>query len=83
MPTKTEFLVYAKMGEELGSELLEVMSSSSADTTLLLGNIFSLSIPGATIVILNDVEDAINLFEKRSAIYSDRSCPPMMGDPSL
>ncbi|KAF8596888.1 hypothetical protein BDV93DRAFT_406162, partial [Ceratobasidium sp. AG-I] len=39
--------------------------------------IFSLSIFGTTMVILNNAEDATNLLEKRSAIYSDRFCPPM------
>jgi hypothetical protein len=46
-------------------------------------NMFSLNVFGTVIVVLNSVDDAINLFEKRSCIYSDRSCPPMLGDPTL
>ncbi|KAF8593044.1 hypothetical protein BDV93DRAFT_461903, partial [Ceratobasidium sp. AG-I] len=45
--------------------------------------IFSLSTFGTTIVVLNKAEDAINLLEKRSAIYSDRICPPMITEPTL
>ncbi|KAF8593409.1 cytochrome P450 [Ceratobasidium sp. AG-I] len=46
-------------------------------------NILSLTTFGTTVVVLNSAEDAINLLEKRSAIYSDRVCPPMIGEPSL
>ncbi|KAF8604532.1 cytochrome P450 [Ceratobasidium sp. AG-I] len=46
-------------------------------------NIFSLSVFGMTIIVLNDVEDAVNLLEKRSAKYSDRTKPPMIAEPSL
>ncbi|CUA71440.1 O-methylsterigmatocystin oxidoreductase [Rhizoctonia solani] len=45
--------------------------------------IISLSVFGTTIVVLNDKDDAINLLDKRSAIYSDRTCPPLVQDPSL
>ncbi|KAH7342145.1 cytochrome P450 [Rhizoctonia solani] len=43
----------------------------------LASKIFSLSVFGTTIVVLNDIDDAVNLFDKRSATYSDRTCPPM------
>ncbi|KAF8596887.1 cytochrome P450 [Ceratobasidium sp. AG-I] len=46
-------------------------------------NIFSLTTFGTTIVVLNNAEDATNLLEKRSAIYSDRACPPMLAEQSL
>ncbi|KAG9079737.1 hypothetical protein FRC06_007521 [Ceratobasidium sp. 370] len=49
----------------------------------LKSDIFSLSILGTVIVVLNSPEDAINLLEKRSSIYSDRFCPPMLAEPSL
>lgn len=44
---------------------------------------FSLKIFGKVIVVLNSAEDAVNLFEKRSGLYSDRTCPTMISDPSL
>ncbi|CAE6414741.1 unnamed protein product [Rhizoctonia solani] len=43
----------------------------------LASKIFSLSVFGTTIVVLNDKEDAANLLDKRSAKYSDRTSPPM------
>ncbi|QRV97076.1 cytochrome P450 family protein [Ceratobasidium sp. AG-Ba] len=38
---------------------------------------------GATIIVLNSLEDAANLLEKRSSIYSDRTLPTMVTHPSL
>ncbi|KAG8770380.1 hypothetical protein FRC12_004300 [Ceratobasidium sp. 428] len=49
----------------------------------LNSDIFHLSVFGTLIVVLNSLQDAINLLEKKSSIYSDRVCPPMLGDPSL
>ncbi|KAH7326950.1 cytochrome P450 [Rhizoctonia solani] len=49
----------------------------------LNSDIISLSVFGTTLVILNKREDAINLLEKRSATYSDRTCTLMASDPSL
>ncbi|KAG8791276.1 hypothetical protein FRC12_009703 [Ceratobasidium sp. 428] len=46
-------------------------------------DIFSLSILGTIVIVLNDLEDAINLLEKRSGIYSDRPKVPMLTDHSL
>ncbi|KAG8727458.1 hypothetical protein FRC11_013135 [Ceratobasidium sp. 423] len=49
-----------------------------------LGNkIISLSVFGTTIIVLNDRDDAVNLFDKRSATYSDRTCAPMVQEPAL
>ena len=42
----------------------------------LAGDIVSVNVLGQRIVILNRLEDAIALFEKRSANYSDR--PPLL-----
>ncbi|KAG8751576.1 hypothetical protein FRC12_012385 [Ceratobasidium sp. 428] len=49
----------------------------------LNSGIFSLSVPGTNIVVLNSLEHATNLLEKRSAIYSDRASQPMLAEPSL
>ncbi|KAG9079815.1 hypothetical protein FRC06_007437, partial [Ceratobasidium sp. 370] len=46
-------------------------------------NLFSLSVFGSVVVVLNDIEDAVNLLEKRSSIYSDRPQIPMLAEPSL
>jgi hypothetical protein len=48
-----------------------------------VGEIISLSAFGTTLVVLNDKDDAINLLEKRSAIYSDRTVPTMAAEASL
>ncbi|KAG9091821.1 hypothetical protein FS749_016223 [Ceratobasidium sp. UAMH 11750] len=44
---------------------------------------FSLSVFGTVIVVLNSLEDAVNLLETRSSIYSDRPRIPMVVEPSL
>ncbi|KAG8777124.1 hypothetical protein FRC12_000538 [Ceratobasidium sp. 428] len=49
----------------------------------LNSDVFSLSVPGTNIVVLNSLEHAINLLEKRSATYSDRPSLPMATEPSL
>ncbi|CAE6378009.1 unnamed protein product, partial [Rhizoctonia solani] len=45
--------------------------------------IFSVSAFGTTIIVLNDRNDAVNLFDKRSAKYSDRTCSTIVQDSSL
>ncbi|KAG8686473.1 hypothetical protein FRC08_012494 [Ceratobasidium sp. 394] len=65
MPKEFEYLGFAKLGQELKSD------------------IFHLSFFGTTIIVLNTAQPAIDLFEKRSAIYSDRVCPPALGESSL
>ncbi|CAE7053445.1 unnamed protein product [Rhizoctonia solani] len=49
----------------------------------LESKIFSLSAFGNTIIVLNDRDDAVNLFDKRSGSYSDRTNSTMVQEPSL
>ncbi|KAB5592693.1 hypothetical protein CTheo_3893 [Ceratobasidium theobromae] len=49
----------------------------------LKSDIISLSFLGTTIVVLNSVEAANDLLEKRPNIYSGRFCPPMISSPGL
>ncbi|CAE6466094.1 unnamed protein product [Rhizoctonia solani] len=46
-------------------------------------NLFSLTVLGKTMVVLNSKEDAINLLQNKSGIYSDRPSFPMVTEPSL
>ncbi|KAF8705610.1 cytochrome P450, partial [Rhizoctonia solani] len=48
-----------------------------------IGDIISLSMLGNTIVVLNSAQSAVDLLEKKSYIYSDRVCPPMILEPTL
>lgn len=50
---------------------------------LLNSDVIYLSMLGQRIVVLNSAKAASDLLEKRSALYSDRMCPPMIKDPSL
>lgn len=38
---------------------------------------------GNNVVVLNSMQAASDLLDKRSALYSDRACPPMLGDSTL
>lgn len=49
----------------------------------LKSDIISLRLFGHNIVVLNSAAAASELLDKRSALYSDRYCPPMVGEPSL
>ncbi|KAG8777053.1 hypothetical protein FRC12_000568 [Ceratobasidium sp. 428] len=49
----------------------------------LKSDMFSLNVFGTVIIVLNNAEDAINLLEKRSNIYSDRPHRSMICEPSL
>lgn len=50
----------------------------AADITSILGSITHLKALNIHIVVLNSVDDATELLEKRSNIYSDRPSVPMM-----
>ena len=43
------------------------------DALIITGDVFSLQVLGKTIVVVNSEKAANELFEKRSAIYSDRA----------
>lgn len=49
----------------------------------LNSDIIYLRILGKDIIVLNSVQAASDLLEKRSALYSDRSCAAMVRDPTL
>ncbi|CAE6486149.1 unnamed protein product [Rhizoctonia solani] len=49
----------------------------------LQAKMFSLTVLGKTMIVLNSQEDAINLLQNRSGTYSDRMCPTMVVEPSL
>ncbi|CAE6486226.1 unnamed protein product [Rhizoctonia solani] len=46
-------------------------------------DIIYLNMMGQPLVILNSAQAASEILEKRSAVYSDRICPPMVKDPTL
>ncbi|KAG9092086.1 hypothetical protein FS749_016013 [Ceratobasidium sp. UAMH 11750] len=49
----------------------------------LRSDVVSLSMLGTVIIVLNKHDDAINLLERRSNVYSDRPRFPMISEPSL
>ncbi|KAH7333649.1 cytochrome P450 [Rhizoctonia solani] len=65
IPPLQEHLAFAKLGEQLESDIVY------------------LELLGQKIIILNSVDDALELLEKRSAFYSDRPQIPMVAEPTL
>jgi hypothetical protein len=53
-------------------QYVQVSSGTEYSDTLLDSDIIHLSIVGTSIIVLSSAEAANNLFEKRSAVYSDR-----------
>ncbi|CAE6444893.1 unnamed protein product [Rhizoctonia solani] len=49
----------------------------------LKSDILSLRVLGNTMIILNSVEEAKNLLQNRSGVYSGRPSPPMLTDPLM
>ncbi|CAE6435246.1 unnamed protein product [Rhizoctonia solani] len=50
---------------------------------LLNTDIVFLRLFGYNFIVINSSQVATDLLDKRSALYSDRLCPPMVGDPTL
>jgi hypothetical protein len=78
MPRTHEWVTFAKWGQKYGTHLHVVK------VTLVFiqssGDISSITILGQTIVILNSVQMAIDLLDKKSSNYSDRPILQMGGE---
>lgn len=60
--------------------LFPIIMISRKPTSLILGNIVSISVAGQPLVILGSVEVANEMLDKKSAIYSDRPVMEMAGE---
>lgn len=84
-PRSSEHLGYKIMSEELQSALvariyrLGYCSLAGLDA----GDIICLQFFGNTIIILHSAQSASDLFDKRSSIYSDRTCPTFIAHEDL
>ncbi|CAE6425631.1 unnamed protein product, partial [Rhizoctonia solani] len=72
----------------LGSLPYLPIGESEHDIYIILGkqlesDIFYLELFGHELVVLNSSQAASDLFEKRSSLYSDRFCPPILGDKTM
>lgn len=68
---------YAELANEYGTRVLLFVLTNGHLDLLNLGNILYLRVFNKKIVILNSLEDAIELLERRSKIYSSRPIVPM------
>ncbi|KAF9534995.1 cytochrome P450 [Crepidotus variabilis] len=79
MPTEKEWLTFAKWGEIYGITIFQLSSETSL-TVSFAGDICSVTVLGQPIVILNSAKSAIEMLDKKSAIYSDRPQLVMAGE---
>lgn len=77
MPSSKEWLTFEKWGEEYGKL---VRDDHNALINSWLGDISSIDVFGQRIVVLNDVETAFNMLQKKDNIYSDRPTLQMGGE---
>ncbi|SJL03002.1 related to cytochrome P450 CYP2 subfamily [Armillaria ostoyae] len=66
MPSEKEWLTFARWGEKYG--------------TVITSDIVSVSVLGRRTVVINSVQTAIDILDKKGAIYSDRPMVAMGGE---
>lgn len=62
------------------SRTMPLCLMSWTDSDPVLGDVISVTVLGHRTIILNSFDAAVDLLEKKSAIYSDRPVQPMAGD---
>ena len=75
-PNNPETLFY-ELGKTYGTYLLNVLLSLVL-TSMILGDVVHLQLLGRSIIVLNSVQAAIDLLDKRGANYSDRPAFPLL-----
>ena len=73
MPTSFNWETYHKWAKEFGGCITHPYAIVIAHITSLDSDIIYVNAAGTSIVILNSYETAVDLLDKRSNIYSDRS----------
>jgi hypothetical protein len=76
MPLKNQWLVAKEWSKKYG-RMVSFVSSVSVLMCTAVGDVIHLDVLGQHIIFLNTYERAIDLLEKRSALYSDRVHTPM------
>ncbi|KAG9093309.1 hypothetical protein FS749_014628 [Ceratobasidium sp. UAMH 11750] len=74
---------YPLIGQLLSMPLSSEHTTFDKQGRDIQSDVISLSMLGNTIVVLNSAQAAADLLDKRSAIYSDRTIPPMILDSNL
>lgn len=78
MPTEKEWLTFTEWGKKYGEPLTYLfLIPVGSDIVRMTGDISLVTVFGQKIFILNSAQDAIELLEKRNALYSERPSIPM------
>ncbi len=79
MPSEKDWFTFAKWGETYGMFQETFFCVSSFDC-LSIGDISSVTVLGQPLIILNSAKVAVEMLDKKSAIYSDRPVLQMGGE---
>lgn len=77
-PGELEWLHWTKHKDLYGAFLIQP-SSCSPNSDVSIGPISSVSVFGQTIIVVNDLQTALELLDKRSSVFSDRPVLPFAG----
>ncbi len=78
MPSDKDWFTFAKWGEIYG--IFQVIFSVSSFDFLSAGDISSVTVLGQPLIILNSAKVAVEILDKKNAIYSDRPVLHMGGE---
>ena len=81
MPTSHEWITFAEWGKKWGMELsCRISPSLQLPIDFSVGPMTTVSVFGQPIIVVNSSKTAVDLMDKKSAIYSDRPVMPMGGE---
>jgi len=79
-PAQQEWKTFAKWGQQFGKSFWKFTFTQITPSCSTVGDIVSVSIFGQRMIILNNVQQAMDMLDKKSSIYSDRPIIQMGGE---
>lgn len=80
MGDRASWLVYTEWQKEFGALSLSTLTAGTAEAFALTGDLVYYSYLGNKILILNNYEDFVELYDKRGKNYSSRTHRTMVED---
>ena len=72
IPEQRQWITYARWGRESGESQTLCLARTAPHKTLKGSPIIRLNVLGTSIIVVNDLKTAVDLFEKRGDLYSNR-----------
>jgi hypothetical protein len=77
LPTENQWITVAEWSKKYGTRLL-YRGTFPLALTICQGDVIYLNVIGQNMIFLNSIDIALDLFEKRSSLYSDRILSSMI-----